>query len=112
MSQGPRVAKLRHTGSKGFWSSGHVATCAVEGERFAVPFGDAGSLGLWVVGTWLREAFTDYMAEFALDPGVDGLDCSLLYAIHQTLSVLPCTVTVHGAASHNRGRGRREVTLR
>ena len=36
--------------------------------------------------------------------GADGWDCSLLYAVYQMLSLFfPCTVTVNGAAGHNRG---------
>ena len=35
--------------------------------------------------------------------GADGWDCSLLYAVFQMLSLFfPCTVTVNGAAGHNR----------
>ena len=35
--------------------------------------------------------------------GADGWVCSLLYAVHQMLSLVPCTVTVSGAAGHDRG---------
>ena len=35
--------------------------------------------------------------------GADGWVCSLRYAVHQMLSLLPCTVTANGAACHNRG---------
>ena len=34
--------------------------------------------------------------------GADGWDCSLLYAVHQVLSLGPCTGAVHGAPGHNR----------
>ena len=35
--------------------------------------------------------------------GTDGWVCSLAYAVHQMLSLVPCTVTANGAAGHNRG---------
>ena len=36
--------------------------------------------------------------------GADGWDCSLLYAVCQTLALFfSCTATVNGAAGHNRG---------
>ena len=34
--------------------------------------------------------------------GAHGWVCSLLYAVHQMLSLVPCTGTVSGAAGHNR----------
>ena len=34
--------------------------------------------------------------------GADGWVCSLLYAVHQMLSLGPCTVAVHGAPGHSR----------
>ena len=33
----------------------------------------------------------------------DGWVCSLVYAVYQMLSLLPCTVTANGAAGHNGG---------
>ena len=36
--------------------------------------------------------------------GADGLDCGLPYVVHQLLSLGPHTVTVSGAAGHNRGK--------
>ena len=35
--------------------------------------------------------------------GADGWVCSLVYAVYQMLSLLPCTDTANGAAGHNRG---------
>ena len=35
--------------------------------------------------------------------GADGWVCSLAYAVHQMLSLLPCVVTANGAAGHNPG---------
>ena len=34
--------------------------------------------------------------------GADGWVCRLLCAVHQTLSLGPCAVSVNGAAGHNR----------
>ena len=34
--------------------------------------------------------------------GAHGWDRTLLYAVHQMLSLVPCTGTVSGAAGHNR----------
>ena len=40
--------------------------------------------------------------------GADGWDCSLLYAVHQMLSLFfPCAATVNGAAATTEERWRR-----
>ena len=81
---------------------------------------------IWgIIGTAQRYAmvcvvrvFLEYMDKVALkfsrapDPargrggyapmGADGWVCRLLRAVHQTLSLGPCTVSVNGAANHNR----------
>ena len=44
--------------------------------------------------------------------GADGWDRSLLYAVHQILSIVPCTVTVSGAAGHKHWESSRGGSLR
>ena len=63
-------------------SVGYVATVALKYSRAPTRKRSRGYAPMWAHG-WNR---------------------SLLYAVHQTLSLVPCTVTVRGPAGHNRGR--------